>query len=275
MLQALLNHGTLVIPDPGCPAGEVVDLMHQASTDCASATPSYWRRLLLLADRARLRQIPLTQITLGGEVCDQQILDGLAETFPHARIAHIYATTELGRCFSVTDGRAGFPASYLDQPTPDGVELRVEDSQLLARSANAMHGYQSDRFKENNTPLGSTWFPTGDLVHIDQQRVYFAGRASEMINVGGNKVQPLMVENIIRALPEVADVRVYAKPSSIAGQLVACEVVACPGMESEAIQQAVANACSQRLAAFQRPRFIEVVDQIHLTGAGKTVRRND
>jgi hypothetical protein len=88
--------------------------------------------------------VPLIQVTLGGEVVDQQILDSLRRTFPHARIVHIYATTELGRCFSVTDGRAGFPARYLTEPTADGVVLGVEDGELVVRSANAMEGYELD-----------------------------------------------------------------------------------------------------------------------------------
>ncbi len=153
----------------------------------------------------------LQQITLGGEAIDQQILDALHGIFPTARMIHIYATTELGRCFSVSDGRAGFPAQLLEQPTAEGVELKVEDNQLFVRPAHAMEAYDralpaADRFD----PSG--WFATGDLVRIEGDRVYFAGRRGDMINVGGNKVQPLEIENRLRGLPQIADVRVLAAP---------------------------------------------------------------
>jgi len=275
-LQALLNHGSLIIPTPGCSPEEVVDLMLKGNVNYASATPSYWRRLLLFADRAQLAQVPIRQITLGGEASDQQLLDSLGETFPESRIAHIYATTELGRCFSVTDGSAGFPASYLETPTTDGVELRIEDGQLFVRSANAMRGYQSPsnltKSTEEAASPATDWFATGDLVQVTDNRVHFAGRASEMINVGGNKVRPLVVEKIIRGVAGVADVRVFARSSSIAGQLVACQLVPASGQDPDTIKQAVAAACADQLPAYQRPRFIELVSQINLTAAGKTTR---
>lgn len=270
-LQALLNRGTLIIPTPGCSPEAVVDLMLQGNVNYASATPSYWRRLLLFADRTQLAKVPIRQITLGGEASDQQLLDSLAETFPESRIAHIYATTELGRCFSVTDGKAGFPASYLETPTSDGVELRIDDDQLFVRSANAMRGYQNSTAGSPAAPT-TDWFPTGDLVQVANERVQFAGRVSEMINVGGNKVRPLIVEKIIRSVNGIADARVFAKESSIAGQLVACQLVAAPDQDPDALKQAVAAACADQLPTYQRPRFIEVVAQIDLTTAGKTKR---
>ena len=143
ILQALLNGGTLVVAPPQAPPDEVVELMAQAGVEFASATPSYWRRLLMSSDAAMQRRVPLVQITLGGEVVDQSILDQLHETFPAARLVHIYATTELGRCFSVTDGRAGFPRAWLDQTSSDGIALQVRGGELWVRSANAMAGYDS------------------------------------------------------------------------------------------------------------------------------------
>jgi hypothetical protein len=44
----------------------------------------------------RSRDIPLKQITIGGEAVDQVTLDMLRGVFPAARITHIYASTEAG-----------------------------------------------------------------------------------------------------------------------------------------------------------------------------------
>ena len=68
--------------------------------------------------------------SLWGEVADQGLLDALHRFYPCARIVHIYATTELGRCFSIKDGRAGFPVSLLDVPSEDGICLKIEDGEL-------------------------------------------------------------------------------------------------------------------------------------------------
>ena len=107
----------------------------------------------------------------------------------------------------------------------------------------------------------------------DRDRVYFVGREGELINVGGNKVQPIDVERVIRGVAGVADVRVFGQRSSIAGQLVACEIVLAVGQESELVRQAVLAACNDQLSSFQRPRLVRLVDQIQLNAAGKTQRR--
>ncbi len=82
ILQALLNHGTLVVAPPEAQPAEIVELLVQARVEFASATPSYWRRLLMSSEPAAQRRIPLVQITLGGEVVDQAILDQLRQVFP-------------------------------------------------------------------------------------------------------------------------------------------------------------------------------------------------
>jgi acyl-CoA synthetase (AMP-forming)/AMP-acid ligase II len=272
ILQALLNQGTLVVAPAETDPAEIAQLMASAGVEYASATPSYWRRLLMSADPATLGRVPLVQITLGGEVVDQAILDRLQQIYPRARLAHIYATTELGRCFSVTDGRAGFPRTLLEQISSDGVELQVRDGELWVRSANAMSGYDPRSPLPPRQADAEGWFATGDLVEQRGDRVYFAGRSSEMINVGGNKVSPVAVERVIRQLPEVAEVRVYGQASSLAGQLVACQVVPATGVEAEPLRQRVRQHCQAQLDRYHCPRLIEVVPRLPLSDAGKLLR---
>lgn len=275
IMQALLNHGTLVVAEPIDGPASIAQLMSDARVEFASATPAYWRRLLMSVPREQWCHVPLQQITLGGEVVDQPLLDRLHELFPRTRIIHIYATTELGRCFSVTDGIAGFPRALLDRPTSDGVELKVVDDQLWVRSANAMA-----RYVATATPADSFatfdeqgWFATGDLVRVEEDRVVFVGRNSDLINVGGNKVAPVTVERVIRQVAGVEDVRVYGQPSSLAGQLVACQLVIRADARPEEVKQQVRAACQAQLDRYQCPRIVELVDRLELNEAGKLSRR--
>ena len=226
----------------------------------------------MFAPVEKLRRVPLRQVTLGGEVADQPILNQLREIYPTARIAHIYATTEMGRCFSVTDGRAGFPVKYLESATADGVQLKVVEDQLWVRSANAMMGYDAAAGESDHRADHDGWFPTKDLVEVRDGRVYFAGRTSDMINVGGNKVFPVAVERVIRQLPEVADVRVYGVDSSVAGQLVGCQAVSNQGYSEEALRTRILQHCQQHLDRYQCPRIVEVVKHLRLNDAGKVAR---
>jgi len=250
-----------------------VHLMTEQRVEYGSATPSYWRRLLLMAEKSELRKVPLKQITLGGELTDQQILDQLQDLFPNARLVHIYATTEMGRCFAVTDRLAGFPTAILDRPTPDNVEIKIEQGQLFVRSANAMLEYYRREPSSGRHESMPDWFATGDLVEVRGDRVHFVGRQGDMINVGGNKVHPVLVENVIRQVPGIADVRVFARSSSITGQIVACEIIVSEGSAVDRVRRDVAEACNNTLTSFQRPRIIDVVPEIAVTGAGKKARR--
>jgi acyl-coenzyme A synthetase/AMP-(fatty) acid ligase len=268
--HCLVNQETLVIAEQGATVDALVDLMGRSLVTSVSATPSYWRRLITQGRPALLKCIPLEQITLGGEIADEKLLAALDRLYPEARLVHIYATSELGRCFSVKDRRVGFPARFLDAPSDDGVELKIEDGELHVRSANAMLGPGS------STQVGSPeadWLPTGDLIERVGDRCFFTGRRNDVINVGGNKVQPLRVEHVIQVVAGVRDVRVFSRSSSLVGQMVACEFVPEPGFEPEDVRQAILKACLERLDGHERPRFVQAVSSIVLSDAEKKIRK--
>jgi acyl-CoA synthetase (AMP-forming)/AMP-acid ligase II len=190
--------------------------------------------------------------------------------YPKARVVHIYATSELGRCFSVTDGKAGFPAKFLDRVTDFGVELKLVAGELFVRTVNAM--LDSDRHGGSESAQ-LDWRATGDQVEQIEDRCFFVGRRSDHINVGGNKVQPLRVEQVIQTVPGVRDVRVFGRRSSLVGEMVACEFVAEPGFDPEQVKQALQEACRERLDAHERPRLVQSVQSIAFSSAGKKIRQ--
>ncbi|HEY6563783.1 MAG TPA: class I adenylate-forming enzyme family protein, partial [Pirellulaceae bacterium] len=171
--QALANGGSMVAPVAEWTPEQLVQFLARTQSTHASATPSYWRRLTMFVSAEELRAIPLRQVTLGGEPVDQSLLDQLRVAFPAARIAHIYATTELGRCFSVTDGRAGFPAEWLRPGALPHVALDIRDGELWVRS---VHGGRLRRVLAHQVPqsppdnIGTSptddWVATGDVVDL-------------------------------------------------------------------------------------------------------------
>ena len=103
-------------------------------TPHSSGTPTFWRQLLLFAPDDELSACRLEQITMGGEAVTQGLLDQLSGLFPQTRLVHIYASTELGRLFSVTDKRAGFP------PLNGSIGHRRRESNYASSMANSWHG---------------------------------------------------------------------------------------------------------------------------------------
>jgi hypothetical protein len=109
-----------------------------------------------------LKGLQLRQITLGGEPADQTVLSALALAFPSARVAHIYASTEAGVGFSVTDGQAGFPQEYL-QAGVGGNQLAMSElGNLLIKPEKHVPTYaDGDVLVDNNGYIN-----TGDLVEL-------------------------------------------------------------------------------------------------------------
>ena len=137
-LQALLGGSVLVIPEVAAEVSEQVQLFSRCGVNSLSATPSLWKKILMTAQCGSLL---LKNITLGGEIVDQSILDMLNAKFPRAKIRHIYASTEAGVGFSVSDGKAGFPLAYLNRSAL-GVTLKISDAgHLLMGSASLSMGY--------------------------------------------------------------------------------------------------------------------------------------
>lgn len=148
-----------------------------------------------------------------------------------------------------------------DGAPPDGGRVHVSGEAVAAR-------YAGEPPADGHFVDGG--FLTGDFGRYDGEgRLVLTGRVSLFINVAGRKVQPEEVEQVLRAMPAIADVRVLGAPDRSRGQqIVACVVPAGPCQDVLAIRQ----FCSARLAAYKLPRQIVWLDRIPLTDRGKTDR---
>ncbi|TWE12116.1 AMP-binding protein [Rudaeicoccus suwonensis] len=213
----------------------------------ASGTPTFWRQALWRAGDV-VAQLPLEQITLGGEPVDQAILDRLREVFPTARISWIYASSEAGAAIVVHDGLAGFPEAWLGRETPGRPALSVVDGELVIASPKAAEGMAEG-------------IRTGDRVDIVDGRVLITGRlASDEINVGGSKASAAKVRAVLLDHPAVAWAAVRGRRAPLVGQVVAGEVVLVPG-ETTTDADLIAW-CAERLPDYSVPRRLRVLTEI-------------
>jgi acyl-CoA synthetase (AMP-forming)/AMP-acid ligase II len=242
------------------PADLLAALERHAVT-ATSSTPTLWRYLLAVTPAERLASLPLRQITLGGERVDQPLLDELCALFPRARLTHIFATTEAGPAFAVSDGRAGFPASFLDEPQLAGaVSLRIREGTLHVASRYSHRG-------------ADEWIDTGDLVEVAGDRVLVRGRREhDHVNVGGVKVSKSEVEDFVRGIPGVVWARAVGERAPLVGELVGLELVVEPEAweEADKAEEAVVAACAARFPEEAVPRRVRFLDEVPLDEAGKT-----
>jgi acyl-coenzyme A synthetase/AMP-(fatty) acid ligase len=200
----------------------------------------------------------LQQITLGGEAAPASLIARLHQLFPDARVSHVYAGTEFGSVVSVRDGQAGLPLSVLDRDPDADAHFRVVDGELQVRARNGMLGYHGG-------DAAGEWHATGDLVEERDGRLVFVGRTVEIINVGGAKVHPLPIEELVATVPGVVMCAVYGRPNAVTGQIVAVDVVTTAEADQDAVKAAIRQACSE-LPAPGRPRRIRFVDALEVRG---------
>jgi acyl-CoA synthetase (AMP-forming)/AMP-acid ligase II len=263
LLHVLGSGATLVAPPVRRPLA-VLDAIHDHGVDHISATPTFWR-FLLAELRVDSRPRPaLVQVTLGGEAAPASLLADLHESFPDARISHVYAGSEFGSTGSVRDGLDGLPAALLDRGDGD-IAIKIVEGELWVRSTAAMVGY----YGEPDLP-DDQWWPTGDLVEVEGERIRFRGRKSEVINVGGTKVHPLPLEERIAGVEGVRAVRVYGRPNPLVGAVVAVDVVPEGEVDEGALRDAVRAACADLPRPWQ-PRVVQIVAELAMI-QGKIVR---
>jgi acyl-CoA synthetase (AMP-forming)/AMP-acid ligase II len=271
-LRAVLAGSPLLLSSSGEP---MVDFLQRAAAGAVthiSGTPSHWRRALMSGEAGLLTP---QYVRLSGEVADQPLLDNLRAAYPHARIAHAFASTEAGVAFDVNDGLAGFPVEFLDNAS-SGIELKVVDQTLRIRSGRNAARYLGAAPGVLVSEDG--YVDTGDMVELVDGRYYFRGRMGGVINVGGLKVYPEEVESVLNADPRVRMSLVRSRRNPITGAVVVADVVLANPTSSAAadapdlVKSDLLNTCRRALAAHKVPAMLRFVPALEFTAAGKLVR---
>jgi malonyl-CoA/methylmalonyl-CoA synthetase len=163
-------------------------------------------------------------------------------------------------------GTVGFPLP--------GVEVMVDDDEILVRGPNVFDGYwgrpeaTSGAFAPSNDG-GPAWFRTGDRGVESDGYLAIRGRSTELIITGGYNVYPREVEDVLATHPGVVEVAVSGTPSDEWGEVVTAWIVS-DGSPPTADDLAVFTEAS--LADYKRPRVVRVVDQLPRNSLGKVVR---
>jgi acyl-coenzyme A synthetase/AMP-(fatty) acid ligase len=264
-LRALSGSGSLRVSGGDESVEAFLARAGEAGVTHMSGTPSHWRKALMSGEAHRLSP---DYVRLSGEIADDAILEALREQYPNARIEHAYASTEAGVAFTVGDGRAGFPADWIDRPGP--VALRVVDETLQIRSAR-----RALRFLGSDAPAladAEGFVDTGDMVELRGDRYVFVGRRGGIINVGGAKVHPEEVEAVLNAHPAVRASRVFARKNPITGAIVVADVVLLPSAAQVGLEREILEACRGRLPAHMAPTRLRFVPELPMTDGGKLAR---
>lgn len=216
LLGAVHRPGGMAVFADGRRIDSVTRAIEAAKVDLLPATPSFLN--LLLASGPHQEDLSsVSFITYGAEVMPEGLLRRVRKAFPNARLKQTYALTEIGalpRMKSRPDG-----SLWLRLTDPE-FDLRVHEGRLHLRSPYAMVGYLNAPYPFDE----DGWLDTGDAVEVDGEWIRVLGRASDLINVGGEKVFPAEVEEVLQRADNVVDAACHGEPDPLLGRRVIATV---------------------------------------------------
>jgi acyl-CoA synthetase (AMP-forming)/AMP-acid ligase II len=115
------------------------------------------------------------------------------------------------------------------------------------------------------------WVHMGDLGFVDGEGyLHVTGRLKDMVIRGGSNINPHEVEDALRSHPAIADVCVVGRPDRELGERPLAFVVGLGPLRLEEVQNHLQR---QGLAKYKWPEYLELIDEIPLSGPGKVDRR--
>ncbi len=254
-LQAFLNQNPLINIFE-LSGGDLLEAFIKHKITNISATPTFYRRLLTNLRTPLLR---VRRCTLGGEKFDPTLEGALRQIFPNAVIRNIYASTEAGSLFHSEND-----IFQIEESQKAHIRISPEGELLVHR--DLLGSFDSQDLQDG-------WYHSGDLVDkIGENRFRFVSRKSEMINVGGYKVNPHEVEEEIKKVSGVLDARVSARANRVTGNILMAEVVKGERIEDELLEDRILARLQERLQNFKIPRIVRFVPELQLTRSGKKER---
>jgi acyl-CoA synthetase (AMP-forming)/AMP-acid ligase II len=191
-------------------------------------------------------------------------LKKLTELVPRTKIQQTYGLSELG----ILRSKSQDSGSLWVKVGGEDFDVKVKGGTLWVKARSAMMGYLNapSPFDEEG------WLDTGDLVEQNADYVRFLGRRSEIINVGGRKVYPAEVENVLLQIGNIKDATVRGERNPIMGNIVVARVNLTEPEDRTSVHRRVREFCRSRLEPYKVPVRVEIVDGNQFSGRYKKSR---
>jgi len=198
-----------------------------------------------------------------------EILDGIGST----EVLHIFISNQPGRVRPGSSGVVvpGYQARLMGEDGQSVPRGGIGDLYVHGDSTCAMYWNRHELTKDT---IQGHWIRTGDKYRQDEDDFFwFAGRADDMLKVGGIWVSPLEVEHTLLEHPAVGGCGVTGRADKDMLVKPVAHVVLRAGYSAGAeLAEELQRFVRTRLAEYKRPRWIEFVDVLPTTATGKIQR---
>jgi long-chain acyl-CoA synthetase len=263
LFYVLSNAGTVVV-SPSRDPHVVCATIAAQKVELLPTSPTFLNLLVLSEAYLHYDLSSLKLITYGTEMMPERTLAKISEILPQVTLQQTYGLSEVG----ILRSKSESPDSLWVRVGGEGYETKVEGGTLWIKAQCAMLGYL-------NAPSpfdAEGWMNTGDVVEVKGEYIRFLGRATEIINVGGQKVYPAEVENVLMEIPNVRDVTVSSAPNPITGNIVVARFNLIEPEDFAPFKRRVREFCRGRLDPFKIPARMEIVQNDQFSGRFKKMR---
>lgn len=258
--------------DPG------VSLRQLERERCTVAYPAFDLIWLAILDHPDYPKADLSRLRLVQSITTPERLRDLQERMPWVSLVTSFGATECSSNLTLPqpDDSEEVRINTLGTPVP-GMEIKAVDpvsaeerpagevGELLLRGYACFEGYYKEPELTAQAIDADGWFHTGDLGRIDEDgRLVYAGRAKDMLKVGGENVAAIEVEDFLVRHPAVNIVQVVSAPDARYDEVPAAFVQLAPGQTVG--EQELIDFCRGKIATFKVPRYVRFVEEWPMSG---------
>lgn len=281
--------GSIVLNNSFIFLGSVINDLKKFDCTGFAGVPSHFQILLRKSDSFKTTAFPaLRYVTQAGGKLHNIFINEFIQSFPEIRFFVMYGQTEATARLSylppellpekIGSCGKGIPGVDLRVVNENGIPVKSgETGEIIASGQNIMQCYYKDE-KSTRQTLRNGWLYTGDLATVDEEGyIYLTARKKEIIKVGGRRISPKEIEEVIVSMPEVIDCSIEAVYDDILGETmkatVFVKVMGGNVSPASVTIESIKLWCAGRLASYKIPQIIELKDKIAITATGKRVKK--
>lgn len=275
--------GSLVLNNNFIFLGSTINDLNKYQCSGFAGVPSHFQILLRKSDLFKNTKFPtLRYVTQAGGKLHNTFINEFTENFPEIQFFVMYGQTE------ATSRLSYLPPEMLKKKQGSlgkgipGVELKVVDDygssimpgdtgEILAHGMNVMLGYFEDQESTANT-IKNGWLYTGDLATVDEDGyIYLTARKKEIIKVGGKRVSPKEIEEVIEMITGVIDCTVESIDDELLGEAIKVTVIV-NDIGVKITGEDIKQYCGAKLSSYKVPKYVVFKESMEMSPSGKKLK---
>jgi long-chain acyl-CoA synthetase len=277
--------GSIVMNNNFIFIGSVLNDINKYKCTGFAGVPSHYQILLRKTRDFKTSSFPsLRYVTQAGGKLHVTFIREFVETFPDIHFYVMYGQTEAtARLSYLPPDKLSTKAGSIGKGIP-GVILSVvgergepvkpgETGEIIASGDNIMQGYLNEP-EDTAKAIRNGWLYTGDLATIDDEGfIFIQSRKKEIIKVGGVRISPQEIEEVIVAFPGVIGCSIEAIPDELLGEAIKATLFINELDREQFTEDEIRKYCASKLSINKIPKIIAFETNLPYNASGKKVKR--